>query len=231
MAPASTPATCPTSSTASTGRSPPAGCRAPASGSRSCGRSPKLTAARAGPSRRSAAAPRCTCESDPQHRLNRLSAKSQRCLKAGLAPAGWLRLMAGNPSEGGSMTFLTRHKRAVGAGAVAVLAIAGGGPAIPATKPSPPQAESKAAVADAASQLGISSSKLTQALQTALENRVDAAVAAGQLTAAQGKELKARIEAGEVPLLAVGAGPRGHDGPGFGHHGGPGLDAAATYLG
>jgi hypothetical protein len=128
--------------------------------------------------------------------------------------------------------MITRHKRAVAAGAVAVLAVAGGGAAIAATKSSSPQEESKAVVADAASQLGVSSAKLTEALKTALENRVDAAVAAGQLTAAQGKDLKARIEAGEVPLVALGpgAGDR-HGGPGFGHHAGPGLDAAATYLG
>jgi hypothetical protein len=126
--------------------------------------------------------------------------------------------------------MITRHKRAIAAGAVAALAIAGGGAAVAATKSSSPQADSQAAIDDAASQLGISSSKLSDALKTALENRVDAAVAAGDITAAQGKELKARIEAGEVPLLAVGGGP--HGGPGFGHHGGgPGLDAAATYLG
>ncbi len=128
--------------------------------------------------------------------------------------------------------MITRHKRALAAGAVAVLAVAGGGAAIAATNSSSPQQQSKAVVADAASQLGVSSAKLTQALQTALENRVDAAVAAGQLTAAQGKELKARIEAGDVPLVALGGGPGDHHGPGFGHHaGGPGLDAAATYLG
>lgn len=126
--------------------------------------------------------------------------------------------------------MITRHKRAIAAGAVAALAIAGGGAAVAATKSSSPQADSQAAVDDAAAQLGISSSKLTDALETALENRVDAAVAAGTITAAQGKELKARIEAGDVPLLAVGGGP--HGGPGFGRHaGGPGLDAAATYLG
>jgi hypothetical protein len=125
--------------------------------------------------------------------------------------------------------MITRHKRAIAAGAAAALAIAGGGAAVAATNSSSPQADSQAAIDDAASQLGISSSKLSDALKTALENRVDAAVAAGDITAAQGKELKARIEAGEVPLLAVG-GP--HGGPGFHRHmAGPGLEAAATYLG
>jgi predicted DNA-binding protein (UPF0251 family) len=126
--------------------------------------------------------------------------------------------------------MISRHKRAIAAGAVAALAIAGGGAAVAATKSSSPQADSQAAVDDAAAQLGISPSKLSNALATALENRVDAAVAAGDITAAQGKELKVRIEAGEVPLLAVGGGP--HGGPGFHRHmGGPGLEAAATYLG
>src|SRR5439155_493299 len=69
-------------------------------------------------------------------------------------------------------------------------------------------------------------SKLSDALKRALENRVDAAVAAGRLTKAKGDTLKARIESGELPLFLTG---RPHD---FGlvHHG-PGLDAAATDLG
>jgi hypothetical protein len=84
-------------------------------------------------------------------------------------------------------------------------------------------------VNDAADQLGVQPSALTAALKQALENRVDAAVKAGQLTEAQGNELKQRIESGEVPLLGLG-GP----GPGrFGHRHGPGaeLQAAASYLG
>jgi hypothetical protein len=128
------------------------------------------------------------------------------------------------------MIFLRRHHRAVAAGAVALFAIAGGGAAVAATQSGSPQQESNAVVADAASQLGISPAKLSDALKTALENRVDAAVAAGRLTAAQGKELKAQIEAGNVPL--VGVGPGGPGGPGLHMHmAGPGFEAAATYLG
>jgi hypothetical protein len=108
---------------------------------------------------------------------------------------------------------------------VAGLAVAGGGAAVAATKEASPQAESSAVIADAASQLGISSEKLSSALKASLEKRVDAAVAAGELTQAEGTALKQRIEAGEIPLIA---GPRG--GPGA-HRGGPGLDAAASYLG
>jgi polyhydroxyalkanoate synthesis regulator phasin len=82
-------------------------------------------------------------------------------------------------------------------------------------------------VNDAAKQLGVAPSALSAALEKALENRVDAAVAAGRLTKAQGDELKQRIESGGLPLF-------GGPGPGFGfHHQGVfgGLDAAATYLG
>ena len=129
------------------------------------------------------------------------------------------------------MIFLRRHHRAAAAGVVALLAIAGGGAAVAATQSGSPQAESNAVVADAASQLGITPAKLSDALKTALSNRVDAAVAAGRLTAAQGKELKAQIAAGNVPLVAVGGGRGGPGGPGFHHRGGPGLAAAATYLG
>jgi hypothetical protein len=115
----------------------------------------------------------------------------------------------------------------VGAAAVAV---AGGGAAVAASKLGSPQEESKAVVDDAAEQLGISPSKLSAALKKALENRVDAAVAAGRLTKEQGDAVKKRIESQDYPAL-------GGLGIGFGHRGGPGmhgpghLDAAASYLG
>jgi hypothetical protein len=119
-------------------------------------------------------------------------------------------------------------RRKLLAGALAVAAVAGGGGALAASKLSSPKEESQAVIADAAGQLGITPARLTGALKKALENRVDAAVAAGRLTKAEGDAMKARIESGDVPLL--GGGPLGR----FGHHGlgrGPGLDAAATYLG
>lgn len=122
-----------------------------------------------------------------------------------------------------------RKRMKLAAGAGAALAVAGGGAAIAATGSSP-QAESQAVVNDAAKQLGVDPTKLSSALKQALANRVDAAVKAGTLTEAQGKELKAQIQAGTFPLFA---------GPGFrgGHHGGRGfgsgrhLAAAASYLG
>jgi hypothetical protein len=123
-------------------------------------------------------------------------------------------------------------KRKVVVGAAAGLAVAGGGAAIAATQFGSPKEESQAVVNDAAKQLGVTPSELSAALKKALENRVDAAVAAGRLTKEQGAELKKRIEAGDVPLFG---GP-GFAGPGhlrgFGHLGPPGdLDAAADYLG
>src|SRR2546423_12929706 len=119
----------------------------------------------------------------------------------------------------------SRLKPKVIAGAVAGLAVAGAGGAYAATQIGSPRQDNQAVLNDAAKQLGVQPGALSAALKKALENRVDAAVAAGRLTKAQGDELKQRIESGDVPLF-------GGPGPGF-HHGGPfgGLDAAASYLG
>jgi hypothetical protein len=119
------------------------------------------------------------------------------------------------------------NKMKVAGATAAVAALVGGGAAVAADQLSPTQ-ESDAVVADAAKQLGVDPSKLDAALTKALQNRVDTAVAAGRITKAQGDEMKARIAAGEVPLVGIG-------GPGRGPHG-PGqhfadLDAAASYLG
>ena len=120
---------------------------------------------------------------------------------------------------------MTGIRTKVIAGAVAAAAVVGGGAAIAANELTPKQ-ESQALVNDVAKQLGVTPSKLTDALKQALSERVDAAVADGWLTKAQGDQLKAQIAAGNVPLL--GLGPVGHF-----RGGGPGghLDAAASYLG
>lgn len=119
-----------------------------------------------------------------------------------------------------------KHK--VIAGTVAALAVGGTGAGIAATKlGSNPSAESKAIVDEAAKQLGVQPSALSSALKKALTARVDAAVAAGRVTKEQGAELKARIASDDFPLF----GAPGFGGGHFGHHGGPGLDAAAKYLG
>ena len=112
-------------------------------------------------------------------------------------------------------------KLKVGAGVAAAAAVAGGGAAVAADRLG--SSDSQAVVNDAAKQLGVTPSALTAALKKALENRVDAAAAAGRLTKAQGEELKQRIESGDLPLFF---GPRGGPHEHFGE-----LDAAASYLG
>jgi hypothetical protein len=125
-------------------------------------------------------------------------------------------------------------KRKVVAGTVAALAVGGAGAGIAATQfRSPPSEESQAIVNDAAKQLGLQPDQLSSALKKAMENQIDAAVAAGRITKAQGDELKQRIESNDFPLfgpLPLGFGFRFHGGF-FGHHRFPGLDAAASYLG
>jgi lipoate-protein ligase A len=117
------------------------------------------------------------------------------------------------------------HKLAIGT-AVALSVIAVGG-AVGATKLTPKQ-ESQAVINDAAGELGVEPSELSNALKQALKNRVDAAVDEGRLTKEQGERMKERIDADEVPLFGLGPGR------GFHHHHGPfhaKLEGAAEYLG
>src|SRR3954447_23335247 len=113
------------------------------------------------------------------------------------------------------------------AGAVAGLAVAGGGGAYAATQLGSPQQDNQAVLNDAAKQLGVEPGALSAALKKALENRIDAAVAAGRLSKAQGDELKQRIGKNGFPLVVPPFGGPGH----FRDHGIHGLDAAASYLG
>src|ERR1051326_1884489 len=127
-------------------------------------------------------------------------------------------------------------KRKLVAGTVAAVLVGGAGGALAASRLDSPKEESQAVIADAAKQLGIQPAKLSDALKKALENRADAAVTAGRLTKPQGDALKARIESGDVPFFLGGpALGRDRDGGPFprrhAHGPGPGLHAAATYLG
>ena len=130
-------------------------------------------------------------------------------------------------------------KRKLVIGVAAGLLLVGAGGAFAAEKLTSPKEESQAVINDAAKRLGIAPAKLNDALNGALQDRVDAAVADGRLTKAQGDALKKKIAAGETPLIFGGAGPHGRPGPGgrpgfgFGleRHDGDGLEAAATYLG
>jgi hypothetical protein len=109
------------------------------------------------------------------------------------------------------------------AATAAGLAIAGGGAALAAKELSSPGDESQAVINDAANRLNVTPGALSDALKKALEDRVDAAVAAGRITKAEGDEIKTRIESSDVPLFF------GH--PGFGHHFFGELTTAASYLG
>jgi hypothetical protein len=118
-------------------------------------------------------------------------------------------------------------KRKLVAGGLAVAAVAGGGAAVAATQFGSPGADSQAVINDAANQLGVQPSALSNALKKALENQIDAAVAAGRLTKDQGDALKQRIESSGFPLVG--------GFPGFGRFGGHftpfvDLDTAASYL-
>jgi len=124
-----------------------------------------------------------------------------------------------------SISVSSRFRPRLVAGAVAGLAVAGGGAAYAAKQLGSPQQENQAVLNDAAKQLGVEPSALSAALKKALENRVDEAVAAGRLTKAQGDARKQRIESGQAPLFG-GPGRGLHEGARFG-----GLDAAASYLG
>lgn len=117
----------------------------------------------------------------------------------------------------------------IAAGVVALVAVSGAGAAVAATTLGSPEQESRAVVNDAANQLGVTPERLTTALKTAMKNRVDAAVTAGQMTKAEGDALKARIDENALPL--IGPGKNRHGGPGHFKRGNHGLDAAAKYLG
>lgn len=130
---------------------------------------------------------------------------------------------------------MTRRRQiaiALGAGSAA-LVVAGAAGAIGASRVLSPTAESKAVIDDAAAQLGVEPSALSEALRQALENRIDEAVEAGRLTEARAERLKERLEGGDMPLLF------GLGGHGIGHGFGQRahalrlgiLDAAAAYLG
>jgi hypothetical protein len=131
---------------------------------------------------------------------------------------------------------LTVSKRALLAASAAIAAVVIAGGAIAATKLGSPKEENQAIINDAAGQLGIEPSKLSDALKKALKAQVDKQVAAGRLTKEQGDELKARIDADEVPLFAAPGfpfGPRGFGLRLFRDHG-PFREtfaAAADYLG
>ena len=116
---------------------------------------------------------------------------------------------------------MRKRDKTIIAGAAAAFAVAGAGGAIAATDALSPEDRSQAVIDDAAKELGVEPSALSDALKHALENRIDEAVEAGRLTEEQGKELKKRIDSADVPLVFGGVGPgdRHGFGHGFGHFG------------
>lgn len=126
-----------------------------------------------------------------------------------------------------------RLNRKLVVGAVAGLAVAGGGAAFAATQFGNPKEDNPAIINDAAQRLGVQPSALSDALKESLKDRVDAAVAAGELTKDEGDAIKARIDSGEAPLFFTGPAFGKFGGPPMGHFemGFPGLDTAASYLG
>ncbi len=130
-------------------------------------------------------------------------------------------------------------RRRAAIGVVGLAALGGGGAAVAASKDSSPspQAQTSAIAADAAGQLGVSTTALTAAIKTAMVDQIEAQVTAGTITKAQATAMEARLAKADAPLFALGGGRggpgdhghgRGFDGPGGG---GMSLDAAATYIG
>ena len=103
-----------------------------------------------------------------------------------------------------------------------LLLLIGGGAAVAASS-----AGSDEFLADVAKRLGVSQTKLEQAIVDSRKAQVDAAVADGRITKAEADRIKERLAAGDVGPGFGGFEPGGH---GPGHHGLGGLEAAATYL-
>ena len=122
------------------------------------------------------------------------------------------------------MTTRMKHVLTIGA-LVAILAIGAGVAAADSIGN-----EQDAFLNDVAKRLNVTPAQLEAALKGASDARIDAAVASGKITKAQGDAMKARSAQGGVPFFG---GPHGggfgHHGGGFGHRGGG--EAAATYLG
>jgi hypothetical protein len=125
-------------------------------------------------------------------------------------------------------------KRRVAVGAAGLAALAGGGIAYATTK-DPGATDRKALLDDVAKRLNVSPSDLQSAVQGAVSDQLDKAVADGRLTRQQADAMKQRLK-DRAGLPLFGGGRRfgfahpGRPGPGRGLlFGGP--DAAAKYLG
>jgi hypothetical protein len=123
----------------------------------------------------------------------------------------------------------------VAIGAVAALAVAGGGVAYATTTGND---QRDALLRDAAGRLDVTPDKLRSALEGAYGDQLAQAVKDGKLTQQQADQIQQQVREHGLPLGGPMGGPGG---PGFGGHGpmggpgggpfGVGLDAAAGYLG
>jgi hypothetical protein len=139
------------------------------------------------------------------------------------------------------------RRRLLAGAVVALVVVFGAGAALAASGANNP---ASSFLGDVAKKLGISEEKLTDAIQAAQIDRIDAAQARGEITKEQADELKEQVRSGKGPAILPGfrgAGPLGlgipglGKGLGLGHRGffkgGLGLDksesleAAADYLG
>lgn len=127
--------------------------------------------------------------------------------------------------------------RWIASAAAGLAVVLGGGAALAASGSSNPAADF---MGDVAKRLGISQDRLEGAIQEATIERIDAAVAAGDITKEEGEALKERVRSGDMPGILPGfAGPAERLGPvGPPHMLGPGpfaggelLGTAADYLG
>lgn len=132
----------------------------------------------------------------------------------------------------------TAARRWVAAAATVAL-IAGTGGALAARGDGSTPANRDALLGDVAKRLGVEKAALVSAFKAAATARVDAALAAGTITAEKAARVKARIAAGKGPLRAAahrpGLGPRGHHRPPHAQSGGRKVHgpvaAAAKFLG
>jgi hypothetical protein len=125
---------------------------------------------------------------------------------------------------------MLKSKRILTVAGVIALGVGAGG-AVAASKGS--RAPANGFLARVAGHLGISTQKLQDATKAAAIDQVDTDLKAGRITKAQADEMKARINAGGVPLFFDGPhrfGDFGRRGPGGVERGGH-LPAAANYLG
>jgi lambda repressor-like predicted transcriptional regulator len=106
--------------------------------------------------------------------------------------------------------------RWVAIAAAAIAVVLGGGAAVGAVGSSNPASDF---LGDVAKRLGISQDRLEGAIEDTMIARIDAAVAAGDLTKKEGETLKERVRSGEIPPVVPGLVP----GVGFGPPGHPGV--------